>query len=122
MMQTNTTPAKDKRELNSSLIDKEKIEILLRSIKNLLDKTGEICEYCSHYIPCAGEACDCFEAGVGATSVETGEHFPDMKWTCMDWELGACQKYEGTICGECLQGLESANFAYNWKPVLWEAI
>lgn len=102
------------------MTDQEKIALLLRGLATLLRVTGNTCEYCVNYIPCDGKSCDSFQSGVGAVDEATGEAYPDFKWTCMDWDLGSCAKYEGTVCEKCLADDQGVLFEYNWQPVKYQ--
>lgn len=59
----------------------------------------EICLYCKHYHHCDEKKCDGYIEGVGMTD-EKGNYY-DLKWSCMDFNLGTCSKLENTPCNGC---------------------
>ena len=83
----------------------EKFNKLLNLTKQFLrekdDPNG--CMYCKHYIECRKQKCPCYEEGVGMED-DRGNKYPDMKWTCMDFNYGECRRYEedgNTFCKDC---------------------
>ena len=48
----------------------------------------------------ASKECDKYIEGVGGYG-QDGKHFPDWKWSCMDFDFGTCPRLEDTPCNEC---------------------
>lgn len=71
---------------------------------------ADICEYCKHQIPCLIEKCDKYESGVGMHD-EKGQFFK-IKWACLDFDYGSCEKLKGTPCEGCFER-DYENF--DWK-------
>lgn len=93
----------------------EKFNRLLKLTKQILreyDFNG--CLYCKHYIECKEQKCPCYEEGIGMED-DKGNKYPDMKWTCMDFNYGECRRYEeegNTFCKDCKNML---NWEWNEK-------
>lgn len=86
-------------------------ELLVEKFKKLLKLTKQIlsecdydgCLHCTHYIECGKEKCNYYEEGIGMED-DKGNKYPNMKWTCMDFNYGECRKYEkenNTLCKDC---------------------
>lgn len=69
----------------------------------LFDYDIDSCKYCRHYLKCEGKDCLYYEEGIGMEDGK-GNKYPDMKWTCMDFNYGECRKFEeksNIFCKEC---------------------
>lgn len=83
----------------------EKFNKLLKLTKQFLREGNDAdgCMYCKHYIECRTQKCPYYEEGVGMED-DKGNKYPNMKWTCMDFNYGECRRYEedgNTFCKDC---------------------
>ena len=74
-------------------------ERLTAAYIKMLKRYDDICAVCKNHIECKGEDCECFEQGKGGTI--DGKEYPDIKWTCKDFNHGTCEKMENTPCQGC---------------------
>ena len=85
----------------------EKFNKLLKFTKQaLFDPDIDHCKFCKHFINCEKEKCPYHEEGTGMED-DKGNKYPDMKWTCMDFNYGTCRKYEeegNADCRTCKNG------------------
>ena len=72
-------------------------EALIHILKNPRDI--DICLYCKNKLVCKGCECEHFVSGVG----DAEGKWPDMKWTCEDFNFGTCTLLENTPCNGCIQ-------------------
>ena len=59
--------------------------------------SDDICAYCKNRIECKNEQCEKYSSGVG----DVDGNYPDWKWTCMDFDYGACSLLADTPCNGC---------------------
>ena len=109
-----TRPYLRKKKINYSNISTksnafekwEKYEKLLTENEQMtqaikcMSTDGDICEFCSNKVKCDGKKCEKYCEGKGGWG-ENGQHFPDWKWTCEDFDFGTCPLLENTPCNGC---------------------
>ena len=78
----------------------ERCHKLEEDFTELFMKSENICHYCKNNIECKGEECKKYIEGQGGYG-QDGQHFPDWKWTCKDFDFGTCPLLENTPCNEC---------------------
>ena len=84
-------------------------ERLTAAYIKMLKQYDDICAVCKNRIECKGENCECFEQGKGMSWGKV--EYPEMKWTCEDFNYGTCKKMENTPC----QGCFDSNFSgFDW--------
>lgn len=80
------------------LIEKEQ---MVQAIK-CMTSDGNICEFCSNKVKCESKKCEKYCEGKGGWG-ENGQHFPDWKWSCEDFDFGTCPLLENTPCNGCFE-------------------
>lgn len=78
----------------------ERCRNLEEDFTELVIKSENICHYCKNNIECKGKDCEKYIEGQGGYG-QDGQHFPDWKWTCKDFDFGTCPLLENTPCNEC---------------------
>lgn len=78
----------------------ERCQNLEEELIDLIMESENICSYCNNNIECKGKKCEKYCEGKGGYG-QDGQHFPDWKWTCMDFDYGTCPLLENTPCNEC---------------------
>ena len=68
----------------------------------LVMKSEDICHYCKHDTECKGKECEKYCEGKRAYGKD-GQHFPNWKWLCTDFDFGTCPLLENTPCNECFE-------------------
>ena len=87
----------------------EKERLTAAYIGLLKRSDDDICAVCKNRIECKGEDCEHYEKGNGMSF--NGKEYPEMKWTCEDFNYGTCKKMENTPC----QGCFDSNFSgFDW--------
>ena len=84
------------------------VDTLTKLLKHANDY-DDICAVCKNRIECKGENCECFEQGKGMSWGKV--EYPDMKWTCEDFNYGTCKKMENTPCQGCF---DSEYSGFDW--------
>ena len=77
----------------------ERCQNLEEDFTELVMKSEDICSYCKNNIECKGEKCEKYCKGVG----DADGKFPDLKWSCMDFDFGTCPLLENTPCNDCFK-------------------
>lgn len=93
----------------------KRLNAAIEDIKKAVDDEI-LCSFCKHDAPCQGEKCDKYIESTGMEFAETGQYI-DEKWTCMDFEYGACPKLEDTPCNGCFDNNMSG---FEWRGVKHE--
>lgn len=78
----------------------ERCRNLEEDFTELVMKSEDICHYCKNNIECKEEECEKYIEGQGGYG-QDGQHFPDWKWNCKDFDFGTCPLLENTPCNEC---------------------
>lgn len=69
---------------------------------DLAIESENTCKYCENDIECKGKKCEKYSEGMGGYG-QDGQHFPDWKWTCEDFDFGTCSLLEDTPCNGCFE-------------------
>lgn len=77
----------------------------------LVMESKNICHFCKNNIECKNKDCEEYIEGQGGYD-QDGQHFPDWKWTCKDFDFGTCPLLENTPCNGCF---ENNNKGFEWR-------
>lgn len=80
----------------------ERCQNLERDLMELVMESEDICKYCKNNTECKGKDCEKYCEGKGGYGKD-GQHFPDWKWTCEDFDFGTCPLLEDTPCNGCFE-------------------
>ena len=80
----------------------ERCQNLESDFMELIMESERICHYCKNNVECKGKQCEKYCEGKGGYG-QDGQHFPNWKWTCQDFDFGTCPLLENTPCNECFE-------------------
>ena len=87
-------------------------DVAIRDVREMALKSEDTCSYWKHDSPCIGNDCKGYIEGIG--SIDEKGNYYNTKWTCMDFNYGACPMLKNTPCSGCAQN--------NWKNFEWRGI
>lgn len=82
-------------------------------IKVLKEYVEDICFHCVNEIECLDEKCDGYVEGVG----DDQDLYPNLKWTCLDFNYGSCSILKNTPCDGCFDN-DYSGFKWDGKEEL----
>ena len=80
-------------------------------------KTSEnLCSCCENEIECLGEKCPCYKVLGKECIDENGNKiaFWNRDLTCMDLNFGDCERYDGSICYQCIHS-DTGYDGFSWN-------
>lgn len=89
----------------------ERCQNLESDFMELVMKSEDICNYCKNNAECKDKKCEKYCEGEGGCG-QDGQHFPDWKWTCKDFDFGTCPLLEDTPCNGCF---DNNCMGFEWR-------
>ena len=89
----------------------ERCQNLEEDFTKLVMQSEDICKYCKNNTECKGKDCEKYCEGKGGYG-QDGQHFPEWKWTCREFDFGTCPLLEDTPCNGCF---ENGCSGFEWR-------